>query len=89
MEHRNEGMINGNHPHKSASAPKAAGSPIRVNPQYPRHPRSIAKQKVTIGKVAQIAEMSRFQFETALSENKIPISNLGLEDLMEDIQKFK
>ena len=47
------------------------------------------QQKVTIGKAAQIAEMSRFQFETTLSENKIPISNLGLEDVMEDVRKLK
>ncbi|MCO6490837.1 MAG: UPF0175 family protein [Phaeodactylibacter sp.] len=47
------------------------------------------QQKVTIGKAAQIAEMSRFQFETALSENGIPISNLGVEDVMGDIQKLK
>ena len=47
------------------------------------------QQKVTIGKAAQIAEMSRFQFESALSENKIPISTLGLDDVMKDIQKLK
>lgn len=47
------------------------------------------QQKVTIGKAAQIAEMSRFEFETVLSENKIPISNLGLDDVLKDIQKLK
>ncbi len=47
------------------------------------------QQKITIGKAAQIAEMSRFQFESALSENNIPISTLGLEDVMNDIQKLK
>jgi len=47
------------------------------------------QQKITIGKAAQIAEMSRFQFESALSENKIPISTLGLEEVMKDIQKLK
>jgi predicted HTH domain antitoxin len=47
------------------------------------------QQKVTIGKAAQIAEMSRFQFESALSENKIPISALELEDVLKDIQKLK
>jgi predicted HTH domain antitoxin len=46
------------------------------------------QQKVTIGKAAQIAEMSRFQFESALSESKIPISALELDDVMEDIQKL-
>jgi predicted HTH domain antitoxin len=46
------------------------------------------QQKVTIGKAAQIAELSRFQFETALSENKIPISTLEIDDVMEDIDKL-
>jgi len=46
------------------------------------------QQKVTIGKAAQIAEMSRFQFESALSENKIPISILGVDDVMKDIEKL-
>ncbi len=47
------------------------------------------QQKVTIGKAAQIAEMSRFQFEEALSENKIPISLLELDDVLEDAKKLK
>lgn len=47
------------------------------------------QQKITIGKAAQIAEMSRFQFESALSENKIPISTLGIDDVKKDIEKLK
>lgn len=47
------------------------------------------QQKVTIGKAAQIAGMSRLQFETVLSENNIPISALDVEDVMGDIQKLK
>lgn len=47
------------------------------------------QKKVTIGKAAQIAEMSRFGFETLLSEYKIPISNLDEEDVLRDIQKLK
>ncbi|HEV7350367.1 UPF0175 family protein [Telluribacter sp.] len=47
------------------------------------------QQKVTIGKAAQIAEMSRFQFESFLSESKIPISTLDLEDILGDIEKLK
>ncbi len=47
------------------------------------------QQKVTIGKAAQIAELSRFQFETILSENKVPISSLGLNDILGDIEKLK
>lgn len=44
---------------------------------------------VSIGKATQIAEMSRLEFETILSESKIPISNLENEDVLKDIQKLK
>ncbi len=47
------------------------------------------QQKVTLGKAAQIAELSRFQFETMLSEHKIPISFLELKDVLDDIEKLK
>ena len=46
------------------------------------------QEKITIGKAAQIAELSRIQFETILSESKIPISNLGIEDIMSDLNKL-
>ena len=45
--------------------------------------------KLTIGKAAQLAGLSRLQFETILSENEIPISNLTIEDVTADIEKFK
>ena len=48
-----------------------------------------AQQKITLGKAAQIAEMSRFEFETLLSESQIPISALGLEDVLQDIRKLR
>ncbi len=48
-----------------------------------------SQQKITIGKAAQIAELSRFQFETVLSENNISISNLEVEDVLGDISKLK
>ena len=48
-----------------------------------------SQQKVTIGKASQIAGVSRFEFETILSEDKIPISNLDLEDVLGDIEKLK
>lgn len=47
------------------------------------------QQKITIGKAAQIAEMSRLEFESHLSENKISISTLGLDDVLRDIEKLK
>ena len=46
-------------------------------------------EKLTIGKAAQISGLSRLQFETILSENKIPISNLTIEDIVLDIEKLK
>lgn len=47
------------------------------------------QQKVTLGKAAQIAELSRFQFETLLSEHNIPISSLDITDVLGDIEKLK
>lgn len=44
-------------------------------------------QKCTIGKAAQIAELSRYDFETILSENRVSISNLTINDVMNDYQK--
>ncbi|MCB9033318.1 MAG: UPF0175 family protein [Chitinophagales bacterium] len=46
-------------------------------------------QKLTIGKAAQLSEMSRFEFEKELSNNKISISNLNEEDVLNDIEKLK
>jgi len=46
-------------------------------------------QKLTIGKAAQISGVSRYEFETILSENKIPISNLNVDDVRGDIDKLK
>jgi predicted HTH domain antitoxin len=46
-------------------------------------------EKTTIGKSAQIAGLSRLEFETLLSENEIPISSLSIEEVFEDIKKLK
>jgi len=46
-------------------------------------------QKLTIGKASQIAGLSQLDFETMLSENEVPISNLTIEDVMNDGQKLK
>nr|WKN34873.1 UPF0175 family protein [Tunicatimonas sp. TK19036] len=46
-------------------------------------------KKVTIGKAAQIAGLSRWDFEAVLSENQVPISNLSVEDVMQDREKLK
>jgi len=46
-------------------------------------------QKLTLGKAAQLSGLSRFDFETLLSENEIPISNLTINDVMDDIKKLQ
>ena len=51
--------------------------------------RLYSLQKLTIGKAAQLSELSRFEFETLLSENVIPISNLTINDVNRDNNKLK
>lgn len=46
-------------------------------------------QKLTIGKAAQLAGLSRLEFENLLAVNKIPISNLTIDDINKDINKLK
>ncbi|HOO85422.1 MAG: UPF0175 family protein [Prolixibacteraceae bacterium] len=46
-------------------------------------------QKLTIGKAAQFAGLSRYEFENVLAENNIPISNLTITDVINDTQKLK
>ncbi|MDA3892168.1 MAG: UPF0175 family protein [Salinivirgaceae bacterium] len=46
------------------------------------------KQKLTIGKAAQVAGLSRLDFETLLSESNIPISNLDYDDVRGDSEKL-
>ncbi|PIY09931.1 MAG: hypothetical protein COZ18_07035 [Flexibacter sp. CG_4_10_14_3_um_filter_32_15] len=46
-------------------------------------------EKLTIGKAAQIAGLSRLGFETLLSENKISISSLSEKEVFEDAKKLK
>lgn len=47
------------------------------------------KGKLTIGKAAQLAELSKYDFECLLSESNIPISNLDLDDVINDSTKLK
>lgn len=47
------------------------------------------QEKISIGKAAELADLSRLDFETLLSKNKIPISNLTLQDILSDIEKIK
>ncbi len=46
-------------------------------------------KKLTLGKAAKLAGMTRFEFETMLSEIHIPISTLEVEDIEKDICKLE
>ncbi|MCW5912224.1 MAG: UPF0175 family protein [Cyclobacteriaceae bacterium] len=46
-------------------------------------------QKLTLGKSAQLAGMSRYEFENVLSENEVPISQLTLDDVLNDADKIR
>ncbi len=45
--------------------------------------------KLTIGKAAQISGLTRYEFESYLSENKISISDLAFDDVMHDLEKLE
>lgn len=45
--------------------------------------------KLTIGKAIQLSGLSRFEFEKALAKNKIPISDLNVDQVMADVEKLK
>ncbi len=47
------------------------------------------QEKLTIGKAAQIANLSRYEFENLLANNYIPISNLNITDIIADSKKLK
>lgn len=51
--------------------------------------RLYQQQKLTLGKAAQLAGITRLEFENLLAENKIPISNLDFQDIENDIEKLK
>lgn len=46
------------------------------------------QDKITIGKAAQVADMSRLEFETFLSQKNISISRLDLDDVLSDAAKL-
>ncbi len=47
------------------------------------------QQKLTIGKAAQLANLSRFEFENVLGKYNIPISNLSYSDFESDLVKLR
>jgi len=50
--------------------------------------RFFQQEKLTIGKAAQLCGLSRLEFESLLSENEISISNLTLDDIINDSKKL-
>lgn len=51
--------------------------------------RLYSLQKLTIGKAAQVAGVSRLKFETLLADYGVPILNLSLEDVLSDYRKLR
>jgi predicted HTH domain antitoxin len=46
-------------------------------------------RSVSIGRAVEISGIGRYAFETYLSDHKIPISNLTLEQVMADVASIK
>jgi predicted HTH domain antitoxin len=44
--------------------------------------------KITIGKAVQLSGLTRHEFEKVLANNKIPISNLDIEQIKSDVQSL-
>ena len=45
--------------------------------------------KLTLGKSIQLSGLTRFEFEKSLAKNKIPVSNLKMEQIISDVDKLK
>jgi|JFJP01.1.fsa_nt_gi predicted HTH domain antitoxin len=44
--------------------------------------------KLTLGKAIQLSGLTRFEFEKSLLKNKIPVSNLSIDQIMSDVDKI-
>ena len=44
--------------------------------------------KLTLGKAIQLSGLTRFEFEKSLAKNKIPVSDLNIEQIMSDVDKL-
>ena len=51
--------------------------------------RFFQMKKLTLGKAARFIGISKYEFEKILSQNRIPISNLDIEDIENDIRKLE
>ncbi len=45
--------------------------------------------KLTLGKAIQLSGLSRFEFEKSLAKNKIPVSDLNVDQIMSDVNKLR
>jgi len=45
--------------------------------------------KLTLGKAIQLSGLTRFEFEKSLLKNKIPVSNLTIDQILSDTDKLK
>ena len=45
--------------------------------------------KLTLGKAVQLSCLSRVEFEKLLAKNKIPVSQLDLDQIFSDVKKMK
>lgn len=43
------------------------------------------ESKLTFGKEIQLSGLTRFEFEKSLAKNKIPVSDLNIEQIMSDV----
>lgn len=50
--------------------------------------RLFQQNKLTLGKAAQLADLSRYGFESVLADNNVPISNLTAQDILRDMKKL-
>ena len=45
--------------------------------------------KLTLGKAIQLSGLTRFEFEKSLAKNKIPVSDLSMQQILSDVDKLK
>ena len=45
--------------------------------------------KITLGKAIQLSGLTRFEFEKSLAKNKIPVSDLNIDQIISDVDKLK
>jgi len=45
--------------------------------------------KLTLGKAIQLSGLTRFEFEKLLAKNKIPVSELNVDQIFSDVEKMQ